>query len=444
MLVSKRALWAALALGPWVYCIALTAKYGFDAPFWDEWWQLPTIQKSFDGTLVAGDLWGQVNEHRIFFPMVLTVGLARATHWNLAWELGAILVFQSLTFLLLVTMVLRAEKGCGVRGNLWVLPLASLMMFSFNQWGIWLWGLHLALAMAAFLMVASVLVLSVRPLRWFTFAAGCALAVMASYSAGPGVATWAAGMVLLAHNAASAKNAASDRKAGILWAVLWPVCAAAAMTVYFIGYAAPSPSESALEALRSPVAYVAYVLTYMGSPLFNYSAPCALIAGVIGFLYSIRVTQRLLGTEGVDANTQLPFWGLTALAWSCAALTGLKQSHEGIGQALSSRYILWPTLFWIALIGQGYILSLSRSRGDAAGHPIRRAIIPALLGLLALVGSAYGSYRADERHDAFLLGRRALVTGEHEEDLKWLYPDIEIPKQGREVLVQYRLTVFRD
>ena len=40
--------------------------------------------------------------------------------------------------------------------------------------------------------------------------------------------------------------------------------------------------------------------------------------------------------------------------------------------------------------------------------------------------------------------RRGFNHKTNEEDLRFLYPDIEIPKRIRPVLVEYRLTVFRD
>ena len=68
----------------------------------------------------------------------------------------------------------------------------------------------------------------------------------------------------------------------------------------------------------------------------------------------------------------------------------------------------------------------------------------AAVTLLAAISWGYSTYRADERHDAFLIGREALVSGVNDENLKWIYPDISIPRSGREILKRYQLTVFRE
>ena len=64
--------------------------------------------------------------------------------------------------------------------------------------------------------------------------------------------------------------------------------------------------------------------------------------------------------------------------------------------------------------------------------------------LLGLGSSAYGTYRADERHDAFLLGRNALLEGRVDDDLLYLYPDTDVPISMRETLVRYQLGIFRN
>ncbi len=57
----------------------------------------------------------------------------------------------------------------------------------------------------------------------------------------------------------------------------------------------------------------------------------------------------------------------------------------------------------------------------------------AILGL-SMASSAYGTYRADERHDAFVLGRAALLEGRVDDDLRYLYPEPDVPMRMRETL----------
>ncbi len=55
----------------------------------------------------------------------------------------------------------------------------------------------------------------------------------------------------------------------------------------------------------------------------------------------------------------------------------------------------------------------------------------------------YGTYRADERHDAFLLARSALLQGRMDDDLRYLYPERDVPLRMRETLVRHKLSIFR-
>lgn len=433
---SKRRNYALLSILPLLYCIVLTARYRYDTPYWDQWWNVEMVQMAFDGTLRIQDLWRLDNEHRVFFPNMLNVLMARLSHWNLAWESAASILFAVLTYLLIARALLRAEKDLAASGTLWVLPLIACMLFSFNQWRNWMWGLHLMIFMAAFFLVATVVLLGAKELSWPRFAAATLLAVLASYSFGSGIVVWPAGFILLLPGLVRRPRTGGP-KAG-----LWVLAACATMAIYFIGYQATPASQDALNALASPLRYGAYILAYLGAPIFNYSPRLSLIAGTLGLVLLIVLTHTLIRKQAIAPHIPAPFLGMALLAIAIALLTGLKQSHEGIQQALSSRYITWPTLFWIALASLLYLATLASAERTPRKKNTLRAALAAWV-VLILIACAFGSYRADEHHDGFLIGRHALLTGENEQDLRFLYPDIEFAKQQREILLQYNLSIFR-
>src|SRR6185503_3278270 len=78
-----------LALGPLAVLIWVVSRYSVDVPFYDQWEFLPLLDKMYQEQLTFGDLWAQFNEHRIFFPKLLMLGLARLTHWNIRCENAA-------------------------------------------------------------------------------------------------------------------------------------------------------------------------------------------------------------------------------------------------------------------------------------------------------------------------------------------------------------------
>ena len=66
----------------------LIYRYGVDTPWLDEWDSTRLLlEKMQAGTLGLADFFAFHNEHRIFFPRLLTFGLAKFTHWNVRVEL---------------------------------------------------------------------------------------------------------------------------------------------------------------------------------------------------------------------------------------------------------------------------------------------------------------------------------------------------------------------
>lgn len=120
---SRRRRNVLLCLVPWGCCVAMTIRYGYDAPYWDQSWKIPMIEKAFDGTLRFGDYWTLINEHRVFFPNLIAVPLARLTHWDLRVELALSLVFATLVFALIAMLFRRAAASIS-------LPILSLSLAS--------------------------------------------------------------------------------------------------------------------------------------------------------------------------------------------------------------------------------------------------------------------------------------------------------------------------
>ncbi|MCH7910521.1 MAG: hypothetical protein IIB38_13015 [Candidatus Hydrogenedentes bacterium] len=136
-----------------------------------------------------------------------------------------------------------------------------------------------------------------------------------------------------------------------------------------------------------------------------------------------------------------PYIGLAMIACCTAVLSGLKHHPEGIQQAISSRALIWSTLFWVGTLGLLYVLSLGSTNKRMR---VSCYAVSALLCVFTLASSLYGTYRADERYDMFLMGRQALLSGENRENFKYLYPDVEVVETMRDTLLEYKLSIFRD
>lgn len=425
----------ALAMLPWTFCVMSVVLFGYDAPYWDQWWKLVLIDKAFEGTLEFADYWTLINEHRVFFPNLLTIPLARLTHWNLYYELALTLVFATLSFLVVGALLKRLQCQTEKQIGFWVLPTISTLMFSMSQRGIWMWGLHVMIAMTLLFILLEIYLLSSDPLRWSHLSLAAICATAASYSFGTGIISWPVGFFLIL------VMSLPDKRHSLKMSSAWIACAAAVMSIYFVGYKSTPASESAVEVLFSGVpALLLYVLAYLGAPLFSYQPVLSAIAGTVALLLASFTTYR--GFKGDKRNVRFaaPFWSLMLFALLTAILIALKQWHEGIGQAISSRYIVWPTLMWIGLSG-ALIITLGQQKKIESR--LLKGFTLTLL-VLGLLSSAFGAYKAEERHDAFLIGRKALIEGRMDADILYLYPNREVPEEMRDILVRHKLTVFRD
>ena len=419
----------ALSTIPIIFCGILTSILGYDAPYWGQWWKIPLIVKSIEGTIRFEDYWTLINEHRVFFLNLLTIPLARITHWNMAYELLLTLLFGFGAFVVLCRTILAAENP-EQRRRIWpIIPVISLLMFSYSQHNIWMWGLHVMIPMTLFAMLISIQCL-IQPQPSVLHITGAIIsAIIASYSFGAGIVIWGVGGSILILNTLQKNKTAYIQLA--VWAVAW----IATMAIYFIGYESTPSETTAVQTLQHPTAFLTYVAAYIGAPIISFHSPSAVLAGISGLAC---VAYLLSNTHWKSARDSTPVrmaLSLILLTVGCALLTAMKQWPEGPGQAISSRYLMWPTMFWVGLL----ILS-------ATGMSSKQVMKFLVVGVVffAVAGTLHGAYRADERHDAFELGKEALRKNNSDQHLLYLYPILDVPQQMLADLIQYELSIFRN
>ncbi len=123
------------------YCLVYAvAAYAVDVPYWDQWsGLLPLIEKSNRGILTLRDIWWQHNEHRLLFPRIIMIGLARLTSWDIRYELALNVLLAVGSFFTLNHLLSRGRTGSADRLLTWASPMLALMVFSLSQWENWLW-----------------------------------------------------------------------------------------------------------------------------------------------------------------------------------------------------------------------------------------------------------------------------------------------------------------
>ena len=98
-----------LAICPVAYLLVFLIGFTVDVPYWDQWDLVPLLQKMDDGSLSLNDLWSQHNEHRLLFPRLVMLVLARISDWNIYLEYAVSFVLASLTCIALSIFFVRTS-----------------------------------------------------------------------------------------------------------------------------------------------------------------------------------------------------------------------------------------------------------------------------------------------------------------------------------------------
>lgn len=416
-----------VALLPPAVLVMLLHLYHVDVPFLDEWEYMLILPKSYEGTLTLADLFALHNEHRLLFPRLIMLGLARLTHWNMLYETGAAVVFAAGAFGLLV-LQLRATGRATGRNLLVLAPVLSLAHFSLSQWQNWFMPCQFLMFFNLLAVIGTVVMLSRPMLGWGHLAGGILLGILASYSFANGLSVWPIGLLCLI--------VAAKRSRRWAYSLLWCGVGAIVAVVYFYGYKSPSYHPSPWLTLHEPLAFALYMFQYLGAPVVDYDGAGAAVGGAVGLAILAMCSYTLIARVGV--RVLAPYWGLALYAICGAATTGFGRLGFGIDQATSSRYITVGNLLWVC-DGVLLLLALRGSRGKVLTMVAAVAFV-----MLMGVNSVYGTLKWTERYAFRLPARAELISGGMNEDLlQRLHPNPRIVIERREILRKYRLGVFR-
>jgi hypothetical protein len=438
---SLRGLPLLLAPIPFICLVSLVVKYRVDVPYWDQWLLVPYLQRAYEGHLAPRDFLTLHAEHRPVFPRPIMLLLARATGWSISYELALNLLLALGIFAVLAWQIGISRRLVGARGSNWALPVASLVVFSPNQWENWLWGWQIALFLNLLAVVAGVALLARAVRRWWYLPAAMVLGIVASFSFACGLIYWVAALPAVVARPPEERHSARRSL------VAWLLVAAAVLAVYLYHYHTPSSHPSVRLFLTRPHELAAYVLAYLGSPV---SARYSLYAGLAGLAALLATAWRLRRMQPAESRPLLlPYVCLSLYAVLAGAMTGVGRMGFGVPQALSPRYITISNLLWISDL---VLLSLLAGRhAHAAGVPepdrgLRRAKAASAAGLAVIVLCSLESalqgvpFFAAEYHKR-ILARQELCTA-RDVAPRSIYPPQQ--QQGEvAVLRRLHLSVFR-
>src|SRR5437773_6033050 len=189
--------WWLLAIVPFAFLLYTVVKFSVPVPFLDEWDLVPLLEKMYGGSLTLDDLWKLHNEHRLLFPQLIMLGLARLTDWDLRYEMAASMLLAAGIFLLLVRQVGITARKLAVPELRWAIPLFSVIVFSISQYQNWLWGWQLEILLSVFGVIGGIVLLANPPFTWLRFGGAAVLGIVASYSFGNGGVFWLVGLFAL-------------------------------------------------------------------------------------------------------------------------------------------------------------------------------------------------------------------------------------------------------
>ncbi|MGZ4985702.1 MAG: hypothetical protein ACXV8A_06390, partial [Chthoniobacterales bacterium] len=335
---------------PALFLVWFILRYGIDTPWGDQWDGMAQLfEKMQAGTLGLGDFFAFHNEHRIFFPRLVSFALARLTHWNIRAEMVVIWALLCLCAVNLRGLAL-ATGWRESRGRGWLVLATNILLFTVLQWENLLWGFQIGFIFPLATLTAS-LWAAVALRRPFDFLVTMALCLATTFSIASGFTSWFLTAPLLLVSLGKERSSREN-----LWWALWLGIALLSTYFYFHGFTRPRNHPSETHALAHPLFALQFFLAYLGNPFASGTwLKAAYLAPVTGavLLLTLAVCVTCLWRQRADKTLlarALPWIALTGIALTNALLTTIGRAGFGISAALPSRYVSFALMLPIGLL----------------------------------------------------------------------------------------------
>jgi len=429
----------AFAAIPLVLLASMLANFAVDVPYWDQWDLVPYLEQAARGELDLAALAAQHSEHRLLFPRVAMLALARASGWDVRWEMALSLLLAVSSLLGFAVLFRRGARRAGTAAWSLLPPLAAVALFSLRQWENWIWGWQLQVHLNVLAVVLGVGFATARSRRGLALVGALVLGFVAQYSFACGLAYWPIVGAVLAVQPGFARGERARRLA------LWTAVAAAAAAAYLVGYQKPPWTPDAWLFLRRPDLFAVYVIAYLGAPLSPDPEVPGATAVAVGLgaagLALLGWAAWRLRAAGVGLALLSPFLALAAYAGAAAAVTGVGRLGLGPSQALLSRYTTIGQLLWLADCALLGLLVACGSRVE--GRPRRAKAALAGIALALTLASLASVPRFTRSYRLLAAARDALRAGQDSEALAVLHPSRDVLWQRARTLERLGLSVYR-
>jgi hypothetical protein len=354
-------------------------NHTFTAPWWDEWFTAFNVKSYEQGTLTLHDIWAfHWYTHRLVIPRVVDLILIELTHWNRQVELVFDLACGVATATLIVWCLWVTAKSRRV--VLALLAPISILLFSMSYYYDWLLPFQITFLTTNLGVAISMTAVIRKPVGWGGWAAAVVGALVATLSSAAGLVAWFAFLP-------------SMYKSGKRRLLAWCAVGIVTWVAYLHGFVQP-------DARPTWHVFRVFVLANLGAPV---ASPNFWLSERVG-LASILAMGAVLA---IYWRLHHSFWDI--IVWLELALFALGTAFMiaegrglgGVWEALSTRYLIFPALWWVSLL---VILGLTMrdllQRAEAfdrlhwLGHlPVSRLVIG--VGALAVLAITVGGLNAD-------------------------------------------------
>ena len=326
-------------LAPFLYIEVAIVFNAVNLPYQDSWSLVPVFQAIHHNEILRAFtlLWHQHNEHRVFFPNLVSVLVALITKWNQPLEMVLDALIALMYFIILSWFINKATANRIIK--LIAMAITSLIIFSPIQWENWLWGWQIEWFMCILLGIASLTLLDYR-IKFISknksYALAALLCFIASFSLGNGLVFWITGLISLVINKHSPKKV-----------YLWISGFVLSLSLYLYNYTFLSGGNLH----QNIISYLEFFLGYIGAPFSSQHAGMAITLGLIILSISGLLLYKAIKIDGLSLRLFTIPIGLIVFVIISDVLTAhARLGIFGINGALASRYTSVSLLYIVAIL----------------------------------------------------------------------------------------------
>ena len=356
-----------------------------NAPFMDEWYVWSDLLDALDThTLSWNFLVSPYNGHRLAVRRIVLLALL-PTSWNVYPQVILTLLLTAALLWVLWHQYRRTAKELGMQIDPWaavVLAVVALSCADINR----LWGMGQEWHLLAFGTTVCLMMLSVRPFRWWRLLAAAVSAGLASFSIAAGLLAWLFGIPVLW---IATRSQAARTRATICWA--------AGALVFCALYLRnlPGLGRNPAAALAHPLEFAQFVLIYLGIPillrydlnLFFWFGTAGIVLDAIGVVLLWKYWRAALAPLA-------PWLAVAALSVSGGIMIAAARLPTQVTVAVY--YVTLARLFWISSFGAlCLILGRTQETDSPRWAAARRWAVPIIALVLLSVELRQGKVLGD-------------------------------------------------